>query len=68
MSAGIIHGALEPDDKVSARMNRGKSADSKRIEYAEHVELSFLREVRAVGENRKRYVHRQKVEAGDRNS
>jgi hypothetical protein len=68
MSAGIIHRSLEPDNEVSAGMNGRKSRDSKRIENSKHVELAFLRQVRAVSENRKRDVHRQKVEAGDLNS
>jgi hypothetical protein len=43
-------------------MNGREPAHSKRIEYAEYVELSFLRQVRAIGEHSKRNVHRLKVE------
>jgi hypothetical protein len=42
MRAGIIDSSLEPDNEVSARVNRRKSTDSKRVEYAEYVELAFL--------------------------
>jgi hypothetical protein len=49
---------------MRARMNCRKASNRKRIEYAEYVELAFLREIRAVGENCKRDVHRGKVERG----
>jgi hypothetical protein len=42
-------------------MNRGKSSDLKRIEHSEDIELSFLRQVRAVGEDGEGDMHRQKL-------
>jgi hypothetical protein len=59
----ILEVALETHDKMSPWMNRRECADRERIEDAEDVELSLLREVCAIGENRKRNVHREKVEA-----
>ena len=68
MRARIFDTAFQPHDEMRARMYSGKTTDSKRIENAEYVELSFLREVCAVSENRERDVHRRKVEARGRNS
>ena len=50
-------GALEMHDEMRARMDRGQRRDLQRVEHAEDVELSFLRQVRRVGEQGKRHVH-----------
>ena len=57
MVADVVHGSLEPQHEVGSRVNRRKSADLQRIEYAEDVELALLREVGAVGEDCKGNVH-----------
>ncbi len=46
---------------MRAGMNRGKSADLKRVKNSEDVELSFLRQIRAVGEDGEGDMHRQKL-------
>ena len=58
----IVGAALQPHHEMGARMHRWKSTDSKRVEDAEDVELSFLRKVGAVGEYSERDMHGQKVE------
>ena len=57
MMADIVHRPLEPQHEVSARMYRWKSADLERVEDAKDVELAFLREVGAIGENCKGDMH-----------
>ena len=42
---------------MRARMHRGQRRDLQRVEHAEDVELSFLRQVRRVGEEREGDVH-----------
>ena len=62
MGTLIVGAALQPHHEVSTRMHGRKSADSKRIKNAEDVELSLLGKVGAVGEDRERDMHGQKVE------
>src|SRR3954463_6047988 len=38
-------------------MQRGKGADLQRVEHAKDVELSFLREIRRIGEESEGHVH-----------
>jgi len=42
-------------------MQRRQGADLKCVEHAEDVELSFLREVRRIGEEREGHVHAAKL-------
>lgn len=54
--------ALEVHDEMRARMHGGKRRDLKRVEYAEDVELPFLREVRRVGEESERHLHHPNID------
>src|SRR6266542_141850 len=56
-SLGIFHRSFQADDEMRARMKRWKSSNLQRVIHAEDVELSLLREVRSVGEHRKRDMH-----------
>ena len=64
MRAAVLERALDTDDEMRPRMDRRESANGKGVEYAEYVELSFLRKVRTIGKNSERDVHRRKVEEG----
>lgn len=47
-------------------MERRKSANMKRVEHAQDIELSFLGQIGAIGEYGERDVHRRKVAASNR--
>lgn len=61
MRSNVFHAALQPHDEMSPRMKRRKSADMKRVKYAEYVELSFLGKVGTIGEYGEGDVHARKV-------
>ena len=59
--ACVLRASFQANDEMGSRVNGRKSRDCQRIEHAEYVEFSFLRQVRAIGEYSKRDVHRRKV-------
>jgi len=55
--SGVVAIRLESNDEVRPRMDCRQSGHLHGVEDAEDVELSFLREVGGIGEDRERDVH-----------